>query len=37
VSEIDEHRRNEEKGKRIALAMLVIAVVVFGFLWFYRS
>jgi hypothetical protein len=36
MSEIDEHRRNEEKGKRIAAVMLLIALVVFGFVWFYR-
>jgi hypothetical protein len=37
MTEIDEHTRNEERGKRIALIMLVIAGLVFGFVWLYRS
>jgi hypothetical protein len=36
MSDIDETRRREERGKRIAIVMALIALVVFGFVWFFR-
>ena len=36
MSEIDETRRREERGKRIAVVTLLVALVVFGLVWFSR-
>jgi dolichyl-phosphate-mannose--protein O-mannosyl transferase len=36
MSDIDETRRREERGKRIAVVIFLIALVVFGFVWFSR-
>jgi hypothetical protein len=36
MSDIDETRRREERGKRIAVVILLVALVVFGLVWFSR-
>jgi hypothetical protein len=36
MSEIDETRRREERGKRIAVGILLVALVIFGLVWFSR-
>jgi hypothetical protein len=36
MGEIEERMRAEERGKRIAVVILLIALIGFGFVWFFR-
>ena len=36
MSDVDETRRREEIGKKVAAVIVLIAVVVFAFMWFSR-
>jgi hypothetical protein len=36
MSDVDDTKRREEIGKRVAAVMVLIALVIFAFLWFYR-
>jgi hypothetical protein len=36
MSDVNDTRRREETGKRLATVIFLIALVVFGFVWFSR-
>jgi hypothetical protein len=36
MGEVEERMRREERGKRVAVIIMLLALVVFGVVWFNR-